>query len=227
MKKVIAITVFCLLAVAYYAFFAPFVGGRIWEFILLGLYSPVVCPFLWSHTYPCWVVTCCVFSLSYRCLTWFILIPFWLQALVVFVLYVRCTAINPADPGIMSKFERGGGGGDMGHHHDLPSKDIARRFSEAGSHLQSSPSVASRTSTLPANSSVKGSVGDAAQRVEPLPRKSCYNPLAILCGVFVYEDCRKQEVINEHQGDSEEALFCTLCNAEVITLTFACFFTST
>ncbi|KAG2239193.1 hypothetical protein Bca4012_023954 [Brassica carinata] len=173
--QVIAITVFCLLAVAYYAFFAPFVGGRIWEFILLGLYSPV--------------------------------------ALIVFVLYVRCTAINPADPGIMSKFERGGGG-DIGHHHDLPSKDVARRFSEAGSHLQSSPSVASRTSTLPANSSVKGSVGDA-QRVEPLPRKSCFNPLAILCGVFVYEDCRKQEVIDEQQGDREEALFCTLCNAEV------------
>ncbi|KAG2248034.1 hypothetical protein Bca52824_087662 [Brassica carinata] len=64
---VIAITVFCLLAVAYYAFFAPFVGGRIWEYILLGVYSPV--------------------------------------ALIVFVLYVRCTAINPADPGIMSKFE--------------------------------------------------------------------------------------------------------------------------
>lgn len=137
------------------------------------------------------------------------------QALIVFVLYVRCTAINPADPGIMSKFERGGGGGDIGHHHDLPSKDVARRFSEAGSHLQSSPSVASRTSTLPANSSVKGSVGEA-QRVEPLPRKSCYNPLAILCGVFVYEDCRKQEVVDEQQGDREEALFCTLCNAEVL-----------
>ncbi|CDY47797.1 BnaC01g22530D [Brassica napus] len=141
--QVIAITVFCLLAVAYYAFFAPFVGGRIWEYILLGVYSPV--------------------------------------ALIVFVLYVRCTAINPADPGIMSKFEREGG--DMGHH-DLPSKDIARRFNP--------------------------------QRVEPVvPRKSCYNPLAILCGVFVYEDCRKKEEIDEQQGDREEALFCTLCNAEV------------
>jgi len=43
MKQVVAITVFCLLSVAYYAFFAPFVGGRIWEYILLGVYSPVVC----------------------------------------------------------------------------------------------------------------------------------------------------------------------------------------
>lgn len=42
-SQVIAITVFCLLVVAYYAFFAPFVGGRIWEYVLIGVYSPVVC----------------------------------------------------------------------------------------------------------------------------------------------------------------------------------------
>ncbi|XP_010435012.1 PREDICTED: probable protein S-acyltransferase 19 isoform X1 [Camelina sativa] len=170
--QVVAITVFCLLAVAYYAFFAPFVGGRIWEYILLGVYSPV--------------------------------------ALVVFILYVRCTAINPADPGIMSKFERGANRGD-----ELPTaKDISRKFDEMGSQLQSSPSVASRTSTLPANSSVKGSVGDA-QRVEAAQKNSCFNPLAICCGVFVYEDCRGKEESDEQQGDREEALFCTLCNAEV------------
>lgn len=112
----------------------------------------------------------------------------------------------------MSKFERG----YMGH--DLPTaKDVSRKFDEMGSQMQSSPSVASRASTLPANSSVKGSVGDA-QRVEPAKRKSCYNPLAICCGVFVYEDCRSKEETDEQQGDREEALFCTLCNAEVILL---------
>uniref|UniRef100_A0A1J3DR91 S-acyltransferase n=1 Tax=Noccaea caerulescens TaxID=107243 RepID=A0A1J3DR91_NOCCA len=172
--QVVAITVFCLLSVAYYAFFAPFVGGRIWEYILLGVYSPV--------------------------------------ALIVFVLYVRCTAINPADPGIMSKFERGAT--NRGHDDDFPGRDASRKFDETGSQLHSSPSVASRASTLPANSSVKGSVGDA-QRPEPVPKKSCYNPLAILCGVFVYQDCRRKEETLEEQGDREEALFCTLCNAEV------------
>lgn len=136
-----------------------------------------------------------------------------LQALIVFVLYVRCTAINPADPGIMSKFERDANRGDVGH--DLTAKDISRKFDETGSHLQSSPSVASRTSTLAANSSVKGSVGDA-QRTEAVRGKSCYNPLAIFCGLFVYEDCRRKEETDEQQGEREEALFCTLCNAEVL-----------
>lgn len=65
--QVVAITVYFLLVVAFYAFFAPFLGGRIWEYALVATYSPV--------------------------------------ALAVFILYVRCTAINPADPGIMSKFD--------------------------------------------------------------------------------------------------------------------------
>lgn len=42
-SQVVAITVFCLLVVAFYAFFAPFLGGRIWEYVLMGVYSPVVC----------------------------------------------------------------------------------------------------------------------------------------------------------------------------------------
>ncbi|XP_010466486.1 PREDICTED: probable protein S-acyltransferase 20 [Camelina sativa] len=169
--QVIAITVFCLLVVAYYAFFAPFVGGRIWEYVLIGVYSPV--------------------------------------AILVFVLYVRCTAINPADPRIMSIFDSGLIGDHMG-------RALSRDFDETGSQLQASPSVVSRSSNFAANSSVKGSLGEGdAQRVESVPRKSCYNPLAIFCLVFVLDDCRRKEETAEQQGSSEEALFCTLCNSEV------------
>ena len=32
--------------IAFYAFFAPFIGGKIWEFVLIGTYTPVVCEFL-------------------------------------------------------------------------------------------------------------------------------------------------------------------------------------
>ncbi|KAL1197522.1 putative protein S-acyltransferase 20 [Cardamine amara subsp. amara] len=167
--QVIAITVFCLLVVAYYAFFAPFVGGRIWEYVLIGVYSPV--------------------------------------ALLVFVLYVRCTAINPADPRIMSIFDTNVIRAEMDN-------GLSRSFDEIGSQLQSSPSIVTRSSNLAANSSVKGSVGDD-QRVESNTRKACYNPLAIFCCVFVLEDCYKQEETVEQEGNIEEALFCTLCNCEV------------
>lgn len=130
-----------------------------------------------------------------------------LQAILVFILYVRCTAINPADPRIMSIFDTGMDGDDMG-------RALSRNYDETGSQLQSSPSVVSRSSNLAGHSSVKGSVGDA-QRVESVRRRSCYNPLAIFCYVFVLEDCRKQEEAAEQQGNIEEALFCTLCNCEV------------
>ena len=46
--QVVAITVFCLLVIAFYAFFAPFIGGKIWEFVLIGTYTPVVSEFLSS-----------------------------------------------------------------------------------------------------------------------------------------------------------------------------------
>ncbi|CAI0374459.1 unnamed protein product [Linum tenue] len=171
--QVVAITVFCLLVIAFYAFFAPFLGGHFWEYTLIGIYSPVV--------------------------------------LLVFILYVRCTAINPADPGIMSKFNP---------HHiaaNRNAKDLPRRFNEAGSGIHSSPSSMSKSSIAPANSSRQGSVGDIG-RVDEEPQthqKSCSIVGGILCAVFVHEDCRKQEGLSEQQGSVEDALFCTLCNAEV------------
>lgn len=40
--QVVAITVFFLLSVAYYAFFAPFLGKDIYEYVAIGVYSIVV-----------------------------------------------------------------------------------------------------------------------------------------------------------------------------------------
>lgn len=40
--QVVAITVFFLLSVAYYAFFAPFLGTEIYEYVAIGVYSVLV-----------------------------------------------------------------------------------------------------------------------------------------------------------------------------------------
>lgn len=177
--QVVAITVFCLLVVAFYAFFAPFLGGQIWEYVLIGVYSPV--------------------------------------ALLVFVLYVRSTAINPADPGIMSKFdpeymnEAGGKRESMAH-------DLSRKFDEGSNGTHSCASSPSRSSFAGANSSRKGSVESVksnAQVVSPRRSSFCHFFGGIICAPFVLEDCRKQEEAAEQEGTGEDALFCTLCNAEV------------
>ncbi|KAF5955983.1 hypothetical protein HYC85_008839 [Camellia sinensis] len=65
---VVAITVFFLLSVAFYAFFAPFLGKNIYEYVAIGVYSTL--------------------------------------AISVFTLYVRCTAIDPADPGILIEADK-------------------------------------------------------------------------------------------------------------------------
>ncbi|XP_076946379.1 protein S-acyltransferase 21-like [Bidens hawaiensis] len=145
--QVVAITVFFLLSVAFYAFFSPFLGKDIYEHVAIGVYS-----FL---------------------------------ALSVFVLYVRCTGIDPADPGILIEPGR------------------------------ASPNRSHNGSEAPGNAS---SVSKSVVRNEGVynNRSSggcCSKVGGVLCGCIVKEDCRNDEEMQ--QGGEEEALFCTLCNAEV------------
>ena len=135
------------------------------------------------------------------------------MAFLVFILHVRCTAINLADLGIMLKFNEGTNKIDI--KHGLSVRDLPRKFDEFGSGLHSFPSTVSRCFAATPNSSKKGSVGDTGTLDTPVQsaaRKSCCIG-GIFCALFVHEDCRKQEGTAE-QG-SEDALFCTLCNAEV------------
>ncbi|KAK7258111.1 hypothetical protein RIF29_32563 [Crotalaria pallida] len=176
--QVIAITVFCLLVIAFYIFFAPFLGGHIWEYTFIGVYSPV--------------------------------------ALVVFILYVRCTAINPADPGIMFKFDPRVGN-KFGSAHGLSGKhQVSKRDNIAAGEHSSLSSTASEKSI--ANASKKSSVEDLGgvdNSRKQNNRNSCDVIGGIFCILFSHEDCRKQEGITDEQGGGEDALFCTLCNAEV------------
>ena len=42
MEQVVAITVFLLLVVAFYAFFAPFLGKKVLEYVAIGTYTFMV-----------------------------------------------------------------------------------------------------------------------------------------------------------------------------------------
>lgn len=136
-----------------------------------------------------------------------------LQALLVFILYVRSTAINPADPGIMSKFSSTC---KLDLEHRLPLHSLSNKYDDNGSGLHSP--TESRNSSAAQNWNKKGSEGEKEGidvSAQPVLRKSCFGMGAIFCVLFIHEDCRKQEVPAEQQGASDEALFCTLCNAEV------------
>jgi len=138
-----------------------------------------------------------------------------LQALIVFILYIRCTAINPADPGIMPKFDtRVGNKFDSAH--DLSGKHHISEHERIAAREQYSPSSSKRSTT---NMSKKSSVEDM-DRVDSSRkqnnRSSCNVVGGIFCILFTHEDCRKQEATADERGGGEDALFCTLCNAEVL-----------
>ncbi|KAJ1288959.1 hypothetical protein BS78_02G128700 [Paspalum vaginatum] len=174
--QIVAITVFFLLVVAFYAFFAPFLGTQVLEYVAIGVYTPV--------------------------------------ALAVFILYIRCTSINPADPGIMSKFEDG--------FINVPTNSAGIEGTNLPQKANNATGTNSPTSTcrssLDGHSNLRGSsIGVANINLGsqlPKKRSSCWLLGALLCAVFVKEDCRKPDD-SEQQANGEEALFCTLCNAEV------------
>lgn len=102
-------------------------------------------------------------------------------------------------------------------NHGLSAKDLPRKF-DGITNGHSSPSSASRSSIAGANSSRKGSLGEVGGLdipVETIRRKSSCSFGGIFCAMFVHEDCRKQDEAAEQQFNGD-ALFCTLCNAEVL-----------
>ncbi|KAK6142381.1 hypothetical protein DH2020_022729 [Rehmannia glutinosa] len=122
------------------------------------------------------------------------------------------TAINPADPGIMSKFDP-----ELMHEtkekHESNAHGQNRKFDEVSNGTHSCASSASRSSFAGANSSKKGSVESVKSNAQEF-----YLPFfgGVLCAIFVHEDCRKQDEAAEQDATGEDALFCTLCNAELV-----------
>ncbi|KAM0041656.1 putative protein S-acyltransferase [Helianthus debilis subsp. tardiflorus] len=108
-------------------------------------------------------------------------------ALCVFILYVRCTAIDPADPGILIEPDR------ASPHRSHHSKEITGNGSSVG---EPSKTEFQNGGIYDNNSS-----------------GCCSKIGGLFCGCIVKEDCRNDE--DMQQGWEEEALFCTLCNAEV------------
>ncbi|GAB4833034.1 hypothetical protein Ancab_007057 [Ancistrocladus abbreviatus] len=150
--QIVAITVFFLLSVAFYAFFAPFVAKDvIYEYITIGIYS-----FL---------------------------------ALCVLILHIRCTAIDPADSGILIEADK-----TSAHKSHNPNNLPAGNAYS----LEEPCKLGLR------NGETSNSYG----------LSFCSKVWGFFCGFLVQEDCRKDDDILQKQPGEEDALFFTLCNAE-------------
>lgn len=180
--QVVAITVFFLLATAFYVFLAPFLGGRDFEYAAVAVYSPV--------------------------------------ALTVFLLYIRCSAIDPADPGILDtsqnlvpKQEKG----------SLSGSSLTLSLAQGGNGQSpglSTPGMSSSLAQYDKHSNKvcnaeEGRMWDVTRLSGRQNRLLLVFSLGWMLGWLVKEDnCRKEGI--QHQVAAEEdVLFCTLCNAEV------------
>lgn len=142
------------------------------------------------------------------------------QVVGVFILYVRCTRINPADPGIMSKFD--------GQIINGPSNDLRVQSINLPTHLGNSAtglhsSPPSSTCRSPLDGNPDGQVSSRGDPNVNIPvgsatktKRSTWRFFlgGFICVLFAKEDCLKDDVSEEQGG--EDALFCTLCNAEVL-----------
>ncbi|KAM0925220.1 hypothetical protein ACQ4PT_004330 [Festuca glaucescens] len=134
-------------------------------------------------------------------------------AFAVFVLYIRCTSINPADPGIMSKFDDG--------YVNAPESNAGLQGTDLPGKTGIATGTDSPTSACRSSQNGRSNQGDLAAgdtniniSVQPPRRRSgCYFG-GFICALFIKEDCRKSDD-SENEVDGEGALFCTLCNAEV------------
>lgn len=185
--QVVAITVFLLLVVAFYVFFAPFLGNTTLEYVAMALYSPV--------------------------------------ALAVFILYFRSTAIDPSDPGVLEKGRQSShlnpdkGQAIPGASFDLNANQVGVIKSPPGlstSARSSSVAHSDKDFDNKASWTEEGRQNIGSYGVE-VDRNSGTNGWGgLLCGWLVQDDnCRDDGMQHQQPVADEEALFCTLCNAEV------------
>lgn len=118
----------------------------------------------------------------------------------------------------MSRFDDQPAVNGYGKHREL-TKDVSSRRDENGTDGHSSPYSVSRSSTMASNLSKVGSAREIPRLNDPVQPvnkgSSCSGIGGIFCLLFVHEDCRKEEDVEDQQGNGEDALFCTLCNSEV------------
>eukprot|EP01018_Ginkgo_biloba_P029352 Gb_33255 [translate_table: standard] len=145
-------------------------------------------------------------------------------ALAVFLLYIRSSAIDPADPGILANF---------GHKSfstpekkpEFSASPLVLDLGQAGTR-QSPVSTPARSSSDVQSGNKHSFAGGGTttwNKAEDTGKTSCklsfLNIGCLLCGWLVKDDCCKDEGVSQQQVAGDDALFCTLCNAEVAYMT--------
>ncbi|KAK6157873.1 hypothetical protein DH2020_012121 [Rehmannia glutinosa] len=187
--QVVAVAVFLALGFAFYVFFAPFVGKQLFQYIVMGIYTPLAIPRppIVLQTAP-----------SSRVLRVLLLI-------CAFGLYIWCAASDPADSGVFGSKK----------YLNIPDnkKHIKPSESKHGGESTSSIRDANAAATgEEANDEGKIDIKSAADRNTETERKStCFVAmLALLPCAYI---CNSHEE-SSYQQSEDGMFYCSLCEVE-------------
>ncbi|MFQ6648972.1 hypothetical protein Gotur_021213 [Gossypium turneri] len=186
--QVVAVAVFLALGFAFYVFFAPFVGKKMFQYIVMGIYTPLVSHFKQISFF---LITCC------------------------FGLYIWCAAADPADPGVFKskkylKIPESGkysgpkdcklGGGSATTLHDDNDALVGGKTAEKDT-------AATDETLKDGGVELEGNDGS-------MKRSSCllwiFSPCAVIC-----KCCGSNEEPTEQQMTEDGMFYCSLCEVEV------------
>ncbi|KAG6426242.1 hypothetical protein SASPL_110462 [Salvia splendens] len=208
--QVVAVAVFLALGFAFYVFFAPFVGRQLFQYIAMGIYTPLaneeaeICG-LDAFTDPF------LFRTS--------LIVFVSQLACAFGLYIWCAGADPADTGVFKSKK---------YLKVLDNKEHNKQNTCKHGGESTSSAVDGNAAAVEGEANEKGrndveSAADRnteAEKNDSSPRRSVCSVglLALLpCAYF----CTSHEESSEHQ--SEDGMFyCSLCEVEVFKYSKHC-----
>ncbi|KAK6157798.1 hypothetical protein DH2020_012046 [Rehmannia glutinosa] len=203
--QVVAVAVFLALGFAFYVFFAPFVGKQLFQYIVMGIYTPLAIPHppIFLQTAPLLVVL--EFYSLRRCGPKVLICAFGL--------YIWCAASDPADSGVFRSKK----------YLNIPDnkKHIKPSESKHGGESTSSIRDANAAATgEEANDEGKIDIKSAADRNTETERKStCFMAmLALLPCAYI---CNSHEE-SSYQQSEDGMFYCSLCEVEVFKYSKHC-----
>ncbi|KAK8667817.1 hypothetical protein V6N13_105298 [Hibiscus sabdariffa] len=193
--QVVAVAVFLALGFAFYVFFAPFVGNGKFQYIVMGIYTPLlgrtpVGDLLAGDA--SWMIMCC------------------------FGLYIWCAAADPADPGVFKskKYLK------IPENEKYSSPKDSKLGGDSTTSLHGDTATSARGKTLEKDAAATNETSkEKDMRVETernnasSKQSSCFLWIFFPCA-FICKCCSSNEESSEQQTSEDGMYYCSLCEVE-------------
>ncbi|KAH1188999.1 putative protein S-acyltransferase 22 [Glycine max] len=195
--QVVAAAVFLALGFAFYVFFAPFVGEKMYQYIVIGLYSPLFNEGFYEAV-----------SVSDKIIS-------------VFGLYIWCAAADPGDPGVF-KSKKYLKIPDSKKLAELKNSKLGEESSSSMHEVNAS--IVGAKSVDKEALGTKGTSKDASNSVEKSTLSSCSSCVLLVSSpcAYICSCSSSTEKSSDKQTIEDGMFYCSLCEVEVFKYSKHC-----